>query len=127
MEQTSGRCLKQKVMLELFKKGKTQTPVVVKEKTTITFITKDYKKIVFEDYDLSINIVISDVTLKGGVCKGKICYKKVPQFGTVWTDFHFEFTNGYLNDFSYECGSLVPYSSYIYEVIEILKERKQLR
>jgi len=117
-------------MLELFKKGKTQkteTPVVVKEKTTITFITKDYKKIVFEDYNLSINVMIMDVTLRGGVCKGKIQYEKVPQFGTVWTNFHFEFTNGYLNDFSYECGSLVPYSGYIYEVIETLKERNQLK
>jgi hypothetical protein len=114
-------------MINLFKSKKVQTPVVVKEKTTITFITKDYKKIVFEDYNLSINIMITDVTLRGGVCKGKIQYEKVPQFGTVWTNFHFEFCNGYLNDFSYECGSLVPYSGYIYEVTEILKERKQLR
>ncbi len=123
-EQVSER---QIIMLELFKTKKVETPVVVKEKTTITFITKKYEKLVFEDYDLSIDIMITDVTFKGGVCKGKICYKKVPKFGTVWTDFHFEFTNGYLNDFSYECGSLVPYSGYIYEVIEILKERKQLR
>jgi hypothetical protein len=114
-------------MMNLFKTKKVETPVVVKEKTTITFITKDYKKIVFEDYDLPINISIMDVTFKGVVCRGKIQYQKVPQFGTVWTIFHFEFCNGYLNDFSFECGSLVPYSSYIYEVIEILKERKQLK
>jgi hypothetical protein len=114
------------VMMNLFKTKKVETPVVVKEKTTIRVITNKYLNI-FEDYDLPFNIVISDVTFTGGVCKGKICYKKVPQFGTVWTDFHFEFCNGYLNDFSYECGSTVPYAGYIYEVIEIVKERKQLR
>jgi hypothetical protein len=116
-----------KLLERLGMSQKVETPVVVKEKTTITFLTKKYEKIVFDYYDLPFDIMITDVTYRGGVCKGKIWYKKVPNFGTVWTDFHFEYCNGYCNDFSYECGSHIPYFGYIEEVLEILKERKQLR
>lgn len=118
----------EKLLKKLGMSQKEDITTVVKEKTTITFITKKNEKIVFDNYDLSINILITDVTYRRGVCKGTICYKKVPNFGTVYTNFHIEYCDKiYVNDFSYECGTNIPYYSYIEEVLSILKERKQLR
>jgi hypothetical protein len=65
-------------MINLFKTKKVETPVVVKEKTTITFYTKDLKKIIYDGYDLPMDIVISDVTKKGIEIKGIVSVPQVP-------------------------------------------------
>jgi hypothetical protein len=115
-------------MINLFKSKKVEAPVVLKEKTTITFYTKDYKKIIYDGYDLPMDIVISDVTKKGGEVKGIIKYKKVPNFGTVSINFHFVFYDGKCDtDWTNECGESTPHWYYIAQVIDDLNYQKLLR
>ena len=79
---------------------------------------------------LDHNIILSGISKKNGIVKGTIEYIKLANYwgtGKLRMPFTYAIDGyGYMNDWTYENGDLIPYTDYIAEVLKILDQNKQL-